>query len=124
ACGRLDVRVGGGAGRARPVLPRARGGGQRAAGRPGLEPRRLREQRRADGARDRYVLSVSATAANATASAAITTSPPYREALMTRSLLRPVPPTVGGAADGGIPQPGGLSTANWSVISSRLDRKR
>ena len=40
------------------------------------------------------------------------------------SFAFPVPPTVGGAADGGIPQPGGLSTANWSVISSRRERKR
>jgi hypothetical protein len=35
-----------------------------------------------------------------------------------------MPVTIGGDAAGGIPQAGGLSTANWSVISSRRERKR
>ena len=43
---------------------------------PRLEPRRLREQRGADGARHRHALSVSATAVNASASATSTTNPP------------------------------------------------
>src|SRR5207249_1666561 len=49
---RLALPLAGGARSARPLLTRARRGGQRAAGRSAVEPRRLREQRSADGQRD------------------------------------------------------------------------
>ena len=73
---RLDASLGRAARRARALLPRARRGRQRAAGRAALEPRRLREQRGADGACHRHALSVSATAAKASTSASTTTTLP------------------------------------------------
>src|SRR5262249_43064786 len=50
---RLALRLGSGTGRAVPLVPRARRGGQRPAGRGQLEPRRLRQQRCPAGAGDR-----------------------------------------------------------------------
>ena len=72
---RLALPLGRAARRVRPLLTRARRGGQRAAARAGLEPRRLREQRGADGARHGHLSASVATAAKASTTAAITTRP-------------------------------------------------
>ena len=72
---RLALPLGRSARGARPLLTRARRGGQRAAARAGLEPRRLREQRGADGARHGHLSASVATAAKASTTAAITTRP-------------------------------------------------
>src|SRR6185437_6029053 len=121
----LALPLGRAARRARAGFTRARRGRQRAAPRADLEPGRLLEQRRADGARRRHLsTSVKTTATNATTTAVITTSPPYVERRKTPSSFPCLAPTIAGVGAAGIPQPGGLSAANWSVISSRRERKR
>ncbi len=94
---RLALRLAGGAGRLRPLFTRARRGRERAAARPAVEPRRLREQRRPARRGDRYWLSasVNARATNASTTPAMittppmSTTPPYKERRTVPFLLPP-----------------------------------
>ena len=92
----LALPLGRAARRARAVFSRARRGRQRAAARADVEPRRLLEQRRADGARHRHLsTSVKTTATNATTTAVITTRPPYVERRKTPSSFPCLALTIG-----------------------------
>ena len=64
------------------------------------------------------------TATNATTTAVITTTPPNVERRKTPSSFPSSELTIGPVAPARFPQPGGLSVANWSVISRRRERKR